>query len=522
MGLEENTWEPILVAQDARRPGRRWGAVGLAVGLVAVVLAAGLYVTLPAHPAASVVPAVTATISVNASAVVAELPAGFLGSNVGSRVALGASDAAVLGATPITALRWPGGSTADEMNYTSGLITDDEGQTTVAAENVSAFVGFCRSLACEAILQLPGEIDDPATAAYYVAYTERTLGFTPAYWEIGDEPSLWTHFGIPWSAWNPTQSTNATPASYAALVHAYIAAIRTVDPAARVVGLPGVGTGVFGETTWLTATVRENGPNLSAVGIHVYPAGNPPPGPATLTDFYSNLSGPRSIAARVPADRAAIAAACPACGPIPLLVTEFGSGIEGGSFDAFVDGFPQVPFLASELIQMMTLNVSAAVVYEFESTRGGAFLDPGGPTFPLYGLYQGLLDRLPSEVIASSVRSSATGLFVLAARDGAGTETALLLDNANATTPIAVNLTGSGFPAGAPGSAWSYAAGDAAPVPAGTGDLNARWTVAPQSLLLIVAAPFGNVPGIAGTPSGAGAISGASAPVPLAARPAEE
>src|SRR4029077_6850449 len=110
----------------------------------------------------------------------------------------------------------------------------------------------------------PAEIDSPSTAAYDVAYTEQVLQFRPAYWEIGNEPAIWTHFQLPWSEWAPAQNLNATPVQFAQVVQRYVTAIHAVDPSAAIIGLGGVGTGAYGETPWITSTVRLNGPNLSA------------------------------------------------------------------------------------------------------------------------------------------------------------------------------------------------------------------------------------------------------------------
>src|SRR5690348_17189686 len=162
--------------------------------------------------------------------------------------------------------------------------------------------------------------------------------------------------------------------------------MRAVDPAVRVLGLPGVGTGAFGETTWIAATVAVNGPNLSGVGIHVYPAGSPPAGPATVAQFYADFASVRAVAARVPADRATVDVTCPRCS-VPILITEFGTGIQGGSFDPFTVGFEEVPYVATELVQAMTLNVSQADLFQFQSPRGGAWEDENGSIHPLYALY---------------------------------------------------------------------------------------------------------------------------------------
>ena len=126
------------------------------------------------------------------------------------------------------------------MNATTGAASN-------VTTNLTSFVTWCETFGCHAILELPAEIDDPSTAAYDVSYTERVLAFHPSYWEIGNEPAIWTHFEIPWSEWNASQAQNATPEQFAQVVPAYNIAIHSVDPSAPIIGLGGVGTGAFAE-----------------------------------------------------------------------------------------------------------------------------------------------------------------------------------------------------------------------------------------------------------------------------------
>ena len=55
-------------------------------------------------------------------------------------------------------------------------------------------------------------MNEPAVAAAEVDYVVHTLGFEPSYWELGNEPVNWNHFGVPWAQWNLSQRLNATPA----------------------------------------------------------------------------------------------------------------------------------------------------------------------------------------------------------------------------------------------------------------------------------------------------------------------
>ena len=107
---------------------------------------------------------------------------------------------------------------AERYNVTANVLTNDGGGVYSPPVNLSSFAAWCIQLGCHAIIQLPTEIASPSTAAFEVAYTEQVVRFIPDYWEIGNEPTTWTHFGIPWSQWNASQNYNATPLAFASLV----------------------------------------------------------------------------------------------------------------------------------------------------------------------------------------------------------------------------------------------------------------------------------------------------------------
>jgi len=429
---------------------RRWRVAGAILPFAALLLLGLL--TLPstganggfgpsAGPLLAPAPGAAAgpTLSLANATVASSEPAGFWGVNVRPYSSLGADASSAYAASGLEFVRWPGGAVVDRYNVTSNEIYNEDGTTYVPPSDVSDFAQWCRSVACHAIIGLPAEIDRPSTAAYYVAYIEQTVGFTPDYWEIGNEPSIWTHFGSPWNQWTASQDQNATPSTYAIVLHQYIAAIRTVDPQARLIGLGGVGTGSYGESSWISAAVRENGPNLSAISIHVYPAGGASASSVSVQQFYSTLSGNSALSVRVPTDRAAIGAACPLC-HIALIVSELGSGTGGGPDNAYMAGFAVVPYLAAEFAQALQLNLSQVDLYAFESSYAGSMLSPSGQPTDVGTLYRTFLEPLRSEVLASDLTDPARGFYVLATRAGSGGATAILIANTNVTSTLSFQL----------------------------------------------------------------------------------
>ena len=420
-------------------PWRRALALSVPIALATLAL-----LPLPPAHALSVTPprpvgAVATSLSFSSAPSDPAISSAFWGANLRPYYALGSTQSQTFDASGLSYVRWPGGAIADRLNVTANLIYNDNGTSYAPPTSSSAFVSWCQSVGCRAIVGLPGEIDRPATAAYYVAYYEKTLGFTPAYYEIGNEPSVWTHYGTPWSGWNVSQATNATPVAYANLVHAYIAAIRSVDPTARFIGLPGLGTGAWGEPTWIRASVRLNGPNLSAVAIHVYPAGFVTGTNGTLAQFYATLGSNSSLGVRVPPDRAAIAAACARCS-IDLVASELGSGTAGGPFNTWMDGYAVVPYLAEEFEQAIALNLTNVDVFALQSSYGGSLLTPTGNATNATTLYHEMLSRLLPRFVPSTLSVSANGVSALVTRNVATTSFAILVVNTNLTANATLAL----------------------------------------------------------------------------------
>ena len=329
-----------------------WASVVAVVAVIAIVAGVLVLYPQPAGPAPSIE---AVQVAINMTAPPRSVPSSFWGINVGPNVLTSTTLADAASESPARVVRFPGGASGDAFNYTTGALTNSSGVSSPAVENFTDFAAWCRTIDCSPILELPGEIDDPATAAYYVSYVEETFGLHPLAWEIGNEPALWTHFGMPWSRWNVSQDLTPSASQYARVVQAYVAAIHAVDPDAPVLGLPGVGTGSFDETTWINATVALNGPNISGVAIHVYPAGAGPTTGANLTGYLASASGPGSMAPRVAADLAALEEDRPG---LPLYVTELGTGLANEAYAPYLDSFPSVPYVASEIITAMLSGVA--------------------------------------------------------------------------------------------------------------------------------------------------------------------
>ncbi len=453
---------------------------------IALLLAGGITVVAwassPAPPSPAV-PSVNATLDVNGTAPVTVLSAALWGVNLRADYPLPGAQTTVVGATAATLVRWPGGGLSDRYDlFGPGgrpWIYNSTGAGTPAPSTAAQFVTWCRHVGCQAIVTVPGEIDSPGFAAQEVAYFEEALHFTPAYWEIGNEPALWEHFGVAWANWSTLPRVPPTPDQYASEVAAYISAMRAVDPAARFIGLPGVGSGASSESTWLSATIAGNGANLSAVALHVYPAGvlaN-----ATPTEFYRSLSGPESVPTRYAAAQSVVATRCPGC-DIAVLIDELGPG-NGDAVPADLAGFPMGLYDATEALQAMEVNVSAAVFWVAQGEYPAAWVGPDGAATPVATLFTELLHPLPNELLVSRTTPTGTGLTAIALRvAGNASRAVLLVTNTNLSTAFRLRGSLPGPIAGGELTVWTAGGLLRAPLAASAAPM---WSIPPSSVVRI-------------------------------------
>ncbi len=423
------------------------------------------------------------SVSFSASSSYALSP-GFWGANVRGYSSVGSTQASEWRSTPLSYVLWPGGRTGDGYDLIHNVIYSDSGGKYTPPTSAGQFASWCKSVGCGAIMQLPGEIDSPSYAAKEASYVVNTLHFQPAYWEIGNEPTQWKHFGDAWTTWNTKQHTNATPMVYADLVRSYISAVRAVDPAAKFLGLPGVGTGAYDEPTWITATVKVNGPNLGGIGIHVYPAGGYGVSYGSNSQFFASLTSKGALSERVPLDEAAIKAACSSC-KIGIFATEVNSGNQGAGFNSQIDGFPEVTFLSAEMIQGMKLDLSNLDMYAFEASYGGAlFTGPSTPT-RVDTLYTTILSKLGTTVLPES--GILPKLFYVIATEDTGAHTQqLFVANAGSST-VDLSLKTTGLCTTCSATEYYWSASTSKPVTKTySGGMPASWSLASDSVGLMV------------------------------------
>jgi len=368
------------------------------------------------------------------------IASGFWGVDLSALGTPNATDASRLLETPARYLHFPTGFLGEELNYTSGVITDPNGTPSLASMNISEFIGICRAIHCHAILQLPAEIDAPETAAFYVHYVVDQLGFQPAFWEIGDSPSGWQHFGIPWSAWTPAQNVNITPIPFALLVETYIDAILPVDSDAHFLAL-GTGLGPLDfSKSWIEALAEIDGPFLSGISVHSYPL-NETSLPATASGLFAALAGGESLTEQVEHDREWIRDACPSCTNLGVFVVE-ANAAQIPPWYPLMATFDGTLYLAADAINGLDLGLANLDWLCFQCDFPNAWeQSPSEVQSPFY-LFADVLDRLGNSTLGTNV-TGASPVYALATVNGS--EESLLVVNLNQSHPLALNLSAAQF-----------------------------------------------------------------------------
>jgi hypothetical protein len=380
-----------------------------------------------------------ATVTVASTSQAQPLSPSFWGVDVVAGYGFGSSNAAQIAATPATYLRFPGGVLGEEMNYTSSNVTATNGKNYTANTTVKDFVTACDSIHCKAILQLPAEIDQPQTAAYYASYVVHTLGLQPAYWEIGNSVPGWTHFRVPWANWGNGTGVLINATLFAQLVATYITAVKVVDPSAHFLAL-GAAMGQPGyDQAWVTALAQIDGHTLSGISVHSYTMGKAPANP-TVPQLLANLNGNYSLPDQVTADRSYIAAACPNCTSLSVFVTE-ANVAETNNYTVFNPTFAGALYVSADTAQALDLRLANLDWYCYMCNFSGSWVSNTSQPNMQYTLMSRVMTMLGNETLATTVTGLST-LYAAGTYGSAGLSLLLVNTNVTQTASFPVRPTG--------------------------------------------------------------------------------
>jgi hypothetical protein len=360
-------------------------------------------------------PGATTNVNLTVNGTAVNLSSQFWGATVTNEVHVLRGETNLVNATPARTLVWPGAMAGEDYDpFTNTHYDTYTGVATPALTNESQFVSMCREIHCEAIMQVPAEIDDPAFAAKIVEYTEKNLSFTPAYWMIGNEPELWEHWDIPWVDWPYEYGNTITPTEFGYLVQNYTKAIRAVDATTPILGLPASGCtcGYWTFSQWISGVLSVTGSSIQAVAFHEYPAGWLGTGDGSLKDFYGTIQGAASIPTRVAAARQAVLQACPKCN-VSVFISELGSALSHSDYGQYSYAFSGALSIASQITQAMDENLTNIDLFCVELNTSNSWFSPSGGERPDYEAYTDLFDHLGTEAFPVSLPGYGQTLYAI-------------------------------------------------------------------------------------------------------------
>jgi len=386
-----------------------------------------------------------------------------------------------LNSTPFTWFRLSGGGDGYDPTTTTLYQAPRGGGTFVPvhvlAVNLTAFKTWCysRTPHCEWLGYLPAEENDTVAAVHYANWYHRVLGFPPTYWQFGNEPTAWTHFGKNVTKWSTSDNLSPSDLGYATMVKNYIAAIHAVYPLDQFVG---VEASCACSPSFLSTTAAVDGSKVAAMAYHAFPwATN---SDTSVAQFLGALRTDRNITNTSAHFRSILTTSCAACATIPVEVGAYQAG-PSDSLSPLLSSYAGAPFIAASVIQALESNVSMFTLFS-----ASYLFDPvNGTQTPQGLLYSRILAnltmgndyalRIPTTVVG--------GMYGIVTDDG--THRSLLLVNTNTTLSLTVAIPTTVFPVRATGSIFAWSPPALLPTAHRGVTLPGSFVVPPEGILLL-------------------------------------
>jgi hypothetical protein len=376
------------------------------------------------------------TLTLKQGAASAE-PTDFWGMDIADDASAGSNVGATLHETPTTALVYPAGNLTERTDFmTNTVYAPHTAKKSVVT--IQDFISDCEAISCEAILELPMEIDNVSMTAAQAEYVVNTLGFQPAYFAYGNEPSTWKCFGLSWStlkAGHPCNTAAPTPTAFAteteAAISAVSAALGSLAPPALCMN-QGSGTGWQNNTPWLDALEANSydATNCAAYAMHVK-AAHSGSGDPTLANFYATLTAPQGL----PADYRNLSALTDGK---PLLLTEVGWSTPNSVFEpVFVNTWAE-NLVSTALVVEAMQNVVPDMSW-WAWNEGGSLQNYNQSSF--WSIYTNLFTQL-GPVWYSTQFTGQRGVFAEVTQDGSAWSVLLVSTNIHKGFTISLQKTG--------------------------------------------------------------------------------
>jgi hypothetical protein len=332
-----------------------------------------------------------------------------------------------LNETPITWLRLP-------------LVSEDPGASYNSSFNWSSAFEFCDWEHCHSLVTVGGAGESAQNGAWEVQYIEDHYHFYPDYWIFGNEPDVYD--------W-------ASPSAYASTVHQWILDVRAFDPTAQFMGISVTGDPSV-DDAYLTDLMEQDGSLINAFAIQTYP--DQPPD-LTLSNFMGSLSGPHSVLYESENARSIVDSYGGT--DLPMFDNEYNGGGTGiTAWDQFRQGYPDVPYTATSVIQGLDAHLDQLAPWTFTSVNGltvnegdgcdNAMIELtsecngiAGTYNPMFYLYSQILKQLPFGSLTNVTLPGFPDLWGIQVTNGSTRD--VLVVNDNVATPRTFDL-GPGFP----------------------------------------------------------------------------
>jgi hypothetical protein len=160
-----------------------------------------------------------------------------------------------------------------------------------------------------------------------------------------------------------------------------------------------------------------------------------------------------------------------------------------GSWQPFMQTYPEVPFITAELILMMNSNVSNADVYDLSSVYNGSLYSLAGAPRALDLLYTQILPHYDSQRLVTNLTGTVGGVFGSASESLQNHSLTVLAVNTNTTQSVDLRFAGKIFPSDGSYSVWRSNNSTTSPdgtyqSSSGIGSIS-NWVLPPLGVLLV-------------------------------------
>jgi Cellulose binding domain/Fibronectin type III domain len=503
-----------------RRRLRRRGAGIRSVLIASAALAAAVPGIAGIAPASAA--ALTASVTVNATAGLGTIPSNAIGLNTAVYDGY-MNDTPIPGllkAAGFDAMRYPGGSYSDIYNWQTNVA---QGGYDAPDTSFANFMTTATAVGAHPVITANYGTGTPALAAAWVQNADVTNNYGINYWEIGNEVYGNGTYGANWEAdahchtspggspvtigSEPAQTYDCGPAQYANNVLQFISAMKAVSSSIHVCAVlttpgfwpDGVTNSQYPQS-WNQTVLSILKAQTSCVIVHYYPGGSSAAG--MLTD-PSGIAGITSTLRSQISQYAGISGSS-----VPIVVTETNSTIDmdtqpGALFTADMymtwleNGATNVDYWNEHNGAGAPSTVNGAQDYGdqgmFSNGSNGSGVTEPAPETPFAPYYAvTMLSKLgsPGDTMVNS--ASSNSLVKVHAVRRAGGSLDLLIDNEDPASSYTVSLAYSGFTPSGPPTVYSFA-NNGNSVSSATQSSTSSVTVSPYSLTVV------QVPGSGGT-----------------------